>query len=89
MIIDAHAHLVAPNTLYVYKANLQANRGVHGKGGPGITDDQLRASAEENMAIMDSVGTDVQLLSPRPYMLMHSEQPTRIVRWWWRAAGSA
>lgn len=82
MIIDAHAHLVAPNALYVYKANLHANRGAHGKGGPSISDDQLRASAEENVAIMDSVGTDVQLLSPRPYMLMHSEEPARIVRWW-------
>lgn len=82
MIIDAHAHLVAPNALYVYKANLHANGGAHGKGGPGISDDQLRASAEENVAIMDSVGTDVQLLSPRPYMLMHSERPPKIVRWW-------
>jgi predicted TIM-barrel fold metal-dependent hydrolase len=82
MIIDAHAHLVAPNALYVYKANLHANGGAHGKGGPGISDDQLRASAEENVAVMDSVGTDVQLLSPRPYMLMHSERPPKIVRWW-------
>jgi 4-oxalmesaconate hydratase len=82
MIIDAHAHLVAPPELYVYKANLQSNHGAHGKGSPGVSDERLKESADENVALMDEVGTDVQLLSPRPYMLMHSEQPESIVRWW-------
>ncbi|MCW2726662.1 MAG: hypothetical protein JWN35_3583, partial [Frankiales bacterium] len=71
-----------PPELYVYKANLQSNHGAHGKGSPGISDERLKQSADENVAIMDAVGTDVQLLSPRPYMLMHSEQPESIVRWW-------
>jgi 4-oxalmesaconate hydratase len=82
MIIDAHAHLVAPAELYAYKANLQSNRGAHGRGGADISDEKLRASAEQNIALMDGVGTDVQLLSPRPYMLMHSERPSQIVRYW-------
>lgn len=82
MIIDAHAHLVAPAELYAYKANLQSNHGAHAKGSAGVSDERLARSAAENVAIMDSVGTDVQLLSPRPYMLMHSEQPVRIVRYW-------
>lgn len=82
MIIDVHAHLVAPPELYAYKANLLANRGAHGKGSPGISDERLHEFAAQNVAIMDSVGTDVQLLSPRPFMLMHSERPESIVRWW-------
>jgi predicted TIM-barrel fold metal-dependent hydrolase len=82
MIIDAHAHLVAPPELYVYKANLQSNHGAHGKGSPGISPERLLEFATQNVEIMDAVGTDVQLLSPRPYMLMHSERPDKIVRWW-------
>ncbi|MCW2724195.1 MAG: amidohydrolase, partial [Frankiales bacterium] len=53
MIVDAHAHLVAPPELYVYKANLQSNHGAHGKGSPGISDERLKQSADENVAIMD------------------------------------
>lgn len=82
MIVDVHAHLVAPAELYAYKASLQSTRGAHGKGDAGISDEKLHASAAGNVAIMDAVGTDVQLLSPRPYMLMHSEQPEAIVRYW-------
>jgi len=31
---------------------------------------------------LKEVGTDLQLISPRPYQQMHSEKPDRIVRWW-------
>jgi 4-oxalmesaconate hydratase len=31
---------------------------------------------------MDSVGTDVQFLSPRPFQLMHAEKPIRMVASW-------
>ena len=81
MIIDAHAHLVAPEVFYAYKARLQSNGGHH-RGGPGITDEQLAVSAAHNVKLLDQVGTDVQLLSPRPYQLMTSEKPEKSVRWW-------
>jgi 4-oxalmesaconate hydratase len=31
---------------------------------------------------MDSVGTTLQLISPRPYSLSHASTPGRVVRWW-------
>lgn len=81
MVIDAHAHLVAPEVFYAYKARLQAGGGHH-RGDPNISDDQLAAAAGRNVALMDQVGTDVQLISPRPYQLMTSATPARIVQWW-------
>lgn len=82
VIIDAHAHVVAPPELYAYKSWLLASRGASGRGDPGIDDETLDAGARRNIAIMDSVGTDIQLLSARPYQLMTSERPERIVHHW-------
>lgn len=82
MIIDSHAHVVAPPELYAYRSGLLASRGAHGKGNPGISDERLEASAQECLRTMDSVGTDVQFLSPRPFQGGHSEKPARIVQWW-------
>lgn len=81
MIIDSHAHLVAPNAFYGYKAWLQSGGGHH-KGDPRISDEALAESAAKNITLMDEVGTDVQLLSPRPFQLMTSAQPAKIVHWW-------
>jgi predicted TIM-barrel fold metal-dependent hydrolase len=81
MIIDSHAHLVAPASFYGYRANLLASGGFY-KGKPGISDDALAQSAAGNIAIMDSVGTDVQLLCPRPFHQMHSAKPDQVVHWW-------
>lgn len=82
MIIDMHAHVVAPPELYAYRSGLLASRGAHGKGSPGISDERLEASAQECLRTMDGVGTDVQFLSPRPFQGGHSEKPARIVQWW-------
>lgn len=84
MIIDAHAHLVAPDGLYAYRAQLLADGGYHA-GKPKIADDALAAAAAGNVAIMDSVGTDVQLISPRPFHLGSSMRPPRLVEPWVRA----
>jgi 4-oxalmesaconate hydratase len=81
VIVDAHAHLVAPAAFYGYRANLLASGGYH-KGSPGISDEALKASADSNVALMDEVGTDVQFLSPRPFQQMQSAKPERIVHWW-------
>lgn len=84
MIIDVHAHLVAPNVFYAYRANLLAAGGYHA-GNPGITDDLLAEAAGRNVAAMDAVGTDVQFISPRPFQQMHSTKPDQIVHWWIKA----
>jgi predicted TIM-barrel fold metal-dependent hydrolase len=86
MIIDAHAHLLAPADLYAFKANLLADGGYHSTTrGPKIPDDALAKAAAGNVAVMDSVGTDVQLLSPRPFHLGTSMSPSRMVAPWIRA----
>ena len=71
MIIDAHAHLVAPPALYAYRSNLTVARGQYGFYKGEVSDAELAKSAAQNVAIMDAVGTDVQVLSPRPFMMIH------------------
>jgi predicted TIM-barrel fold metal-dependent hydrolase len=82
MIIDMHGHVTAPAELYAYKSALLASRGHHGKGSPGVTDERMQQAAKRHLDLLAKVGTDVQFLSPRPFQLMHSEQPESIVRWW-------
>ena len=81
MIIDSHAHLIAPDGLYAYRANLIANGGYH-FGQPKISDDALAACAAQNVAALDEVGTDMQLLSPRPYQQGQSMTPSSLVAPW-------
>jgi 4-oxalmesaconate hydratase len=90
MIIDVHGHLSAPAELYAYKAGLLSHRGAHGRGKPHMSDDQLREALYAPQASFGSIshldhlneaGIDVQLISPRPYQAMHSEQPAFIVDW--------
>jgi 4-oxalmesaconate hydratase len=84
LIIDAHAHLVAPDSLYGYLSTLRASGGTYGNASP-VSDEALTAAAGSNLKIMDSVGTDMQLLSPRPFQLNHSAKPARVVHMWVRA----
>ncbi len=88
MIIDIHGHVSAPTELWAYKANLLSARGAHGRGGVNVSDDEIRAAAnrKENWAkghldYLRDHGTDVQLISPRPFQLMQSEKPTKLVHW--------
>lgn len=72
MIIDAHAHLVAPASLYAHRSNLIVSGGQYGRPYRAkVSDGDLRESAEQNVKIMDAVGTDVQLLSPRPFLTLN------------------
>ncbi|MGH3247316.1 MAG: amidohydrolase family protein [Trebonia sp.] len=89
MIIDVHGHLSAPNELYAWKAGLLSHRGAHGRGAPQVSDDGLRAAYTSpnasfghvsHLGHLDEAGVDIQLLSPRPYQMMHSEQ-ANLVRW--------
>jgi 4-oxalmesaconate hydratase len=91
MIIDAHAHFTAPEALYAYKANLLASRG-HGRGRLKLSDDQIVAALNlpvhggtSHLKQLEEVGTDIQIISPRPYQLMHSEKPATIVRYFTEA----
>jgi 4-oxalmesaconate hydratase len=90
MKIDVHGHVSAPESLYAYKANLLAHRGAHGRGTAGVTDETLRAAlttpnksfgGKSHLEHLDDAGVDLQLISPRPYQMMHSEQG-KLVQWY-------
>lgn len=81
LIIDAHAHLVAPNVFYAFRANLLASGGYY-RGDPAVSDEALAEAADRNVAIMDRVGTDLQCISPRPFQQMHATKPDQLVHWW-------
>ncbi|MDB5569653.1 MAG: amidohydrolase [Hyphomicrobiales bacterium] len=88
MIIDCHGHVSAPAELWAYKATQLASRGSHGRGGVKVSDDEVRAAANKaeigplgHLDYLAHHGTDMQLLSPRPFHLMHSEKPAKIVHW--------
>jgi len=90
VIIDIHGHLNAPPQLYAYKAGLLASKGAHGKGNANVTEEALSNAVKNHLANnLDKVGTDVQFLSPRPFQLMHSEKPERIVQWFCEANNDA
>ncbi|CAM2169761.1 OH-DDVA meta-cleavage compound hydrolase [Paraburkholderia sacchari] len=88
MIIDCHGHVSAPAQLWVYKANLVSHLGAHGRKMPDVSDGEIiRAMNKKEMGpcghveALERVGTDMQALSPRPFQMMHSAKPGRIVHW--------
>src|ERR1700760_1506149 len=81
MIIDAHAHLVAPASLYGYRSTLIVSGGQHGAALAMIPEEDLRKSADSNVKLMDEVGTDIQFLSPRPFMMIHRGRLTDAQLW--------
>jgi predicted TIM-barrel fold metal-dependent hydrolase len=81
MIVDCHAHVVAPDSLYAFRALLLTSAGHFDP--PFVIDEPgLAKAAAGTVALMDQVGTDVQLLSPRPFQQMHSARPAKIVHRW-------
>jgi 4-oxalmesaconate hydratase len=82
MIIDSHAHFVGGPGLHALWTTLEA-AGVYGPK-PTISglEDALAAGAKKQLALMDEVATDIQLTSPRPFVLKHSHQPGAIVHSW-------
>jgi 4-oxalmesaconate hydratase len=82
MIIDAHAHLVTPESFFGYRSLLQVSNGLHSRLRPSTTDEEIKAAADRSVKVMDGVGTDMQLISPRPFMLMHSHPRVWDVQVW-------
>ena len=88
MVIDCHAHVTAPQKLWAYRALLTANRGVDGPGKLVISDDEIEESLhideigiKGHLELLTDHKIDLQLISPRPYHLMHSEYPEKMIRW--------
>ena len=81
MIIDSHAHLVMPPESFRFMAELIGGR-ANPNTLPKIPEASVRKAAEELVRSMDSVGTDIQFISPRPYLQMHSVKPGRVTELW-------
>ena len=86
MIIDCHAHMAVPRQLPIFRNNLLAHRGAHGLKCPTVSDDDIHAAFTRvemapfgHLECLDRAGVDMQMLSPRPFQSMHSEEPKKLV----------
>ena len=84
MIIDVHGHLCASPKLYAWYTLLLASRASYNTPPPPFSDDELLGLVEtkRNLDAIDGAGTDVQLISPRPFTMFHAEKPGRIAHRW-------
>jgi OH-DDVA meta-cleavage compound hydrolase len=88
MIIDCHGHVSPPAELWAYKALIISHRGEHGRKMADVTDEEILFYANKkemapcgHLDMLDQVKTDMQLISPRPFQMMHSIKPGRLVHW--------
>src|SRR4051812_28654626 len=82
MIIDSHAHIITPESFYGFRALLQTSNGLNNSMKPNFKEQEIVAGAARTIELMDQVGTDMQLLSPRPFMLWHSHTNRKDVNKW-------
>jgi 4-oxalmesaconate hydratase len=82
MIVDSHAHIVMPDVLYRMMAGLVGSRANPARPEDAVSDEALNKAATGLIAKMDEVGTDVQFISPRPYMMLHSLRPAAVSQTW-------
>lgn len=82
MIIDSHAHLVAPPAINSAWTQMSAAGRYNGHIKGQVSEAELVESAERQISLMDAVGTDMQLTSPRPYIMKHSYHDGQIIKWW-------
>lgn len=90
MIIDSHAHsvagrgdgpAVAGNSLMARWTVMEASGRAGVKPRPADRDELLDGAAFQ-LELMDEVGTDIQLTSPRPFTLKHSNPSSTLVHRW-------
>jgi len=81
MVIDIHGHVSAPLELYAYQAQLIMSRGFHGKGRVQADEEKIVPAAGNHVELLGRMGIDRQLISPRPFAMMHSEKPEKIIHW--------
>lgn len=86
MIIDAHAHVTGPAELYKYTRELAASQGPNRPQRPTLTDEQVEASLQDHLAEVKGVGTDLQILAPRPWAVPTAERREAVVQAITRAA---
>jgi 4-oxalmesaconate hydratase len=89
MIIDCHGHVSPPPELGAFKSSIISHRGEHGRRMPPVSDEDILFYANKkemapcgHLDMLDRVKTDIQLISPRPFQMMHSFKPGRLVHWY-------
>jgi 4-oxalmesaconate hydratase len=79
MIIDAHAHVALPDEMYDFFRGLSIMGG--GRMGPirgaSVSDERLEECLKGHLAEMDAAGTDLQLISPEPWVIPTAERRTQ------------
>jgi 4-oxalmesaconate hydratase len=90
MIIDSHGHIVMPDELYRHFVELVSARAnpILRENYQGPSDDLVHKATESLITIMDRNGTDLQFISPRPYMMAHSISPARVGYEWCRSVNN-
>lgn len=80
MIIDTHAHITGPMSIYGYF------RGLSGTTGPGtrpgkleVSDEQLEESLLPHLSEVGGVGTDLQIAGPRPWAIPTGDRRLSLV----------
>src|SRR5262249_24161099 len=92
MIIDIHNHIVAGEQLQTFQAGLINGAGFHRPTGAVVTEEHIQRAkwrGHKHSEVLDQVGTDFAFISPRPYTMMHSAKPEKIVHWYCQAVNDA
>ncbi len=92
MIIDIHNHIVAGEQLQTFQAGLINSAGFHKPRGVVVTEkhiEQAKWQGHKHSEVLNEVGTDFAFISPRPYTMMHSAKPEKIVHWYCQAVNDA
>jgi len=84
MMVDAHAHVVMPEAAYRFMGGLVGSRANPIEDPKLPPDEVIRAGLEKHIANMNKVKTDLQFISPRPYIQMHSLRPAKVTETWTR-----
>jgi len=57
-----------------------------------VTEEHIQRAkwrGHKHSEVLDQVGTDFAFISPRPYTMMHSAKPEKIVHWYCQAVNDA
>src|SRR5215213_11226548 len=79
MIIDTHAHVTGPAELYAFSRELQAAQGPFRPTRPDLPDELIAQSLTGHIDEVDSVGTELQLVSPRPWAVPTGDRREALV----------
>src|SRR4051794_2552267 len=81
VIIDTHAHVTGPMELYEYFRGIAGTSGASGgrPKPPQLSDDPIEASLRDHLDEVGGVGTDLQLIGPRPWAVPTGDRREPVV----------